>query len=132
MECELERLNIELFKLVDAYGYITENIPLNVTKNKTIKIVCKKGHEVDSNLNQILKTKRCMRCEKVSKYYEILEMIENICLKKHYEYGLGIVMTEDIHILFHKVYGTRNNNYEQVLEFKKDYLLGKYDDVKGT
>ena len=38
-------------------------------------------------------------------------------------------MNEHIHKLFHSIYGRVNNTMEQVLEFKQDYLNGKFDDV---
>jgi len=66
--------------------------------------------------------------EVVNEYSEEeIRNIEELCLKKHYEYGLGIVMLDDIHKLFHSIYGKCDNNIEQVLEFKKDYQDGKYN-----
>lgn len=62
---------------------------------------------------------------------EEMSNIEKLCLQKHYDYGLGIAMNEDVHILFHKVYGKRNNTMEQVLEFKEDYLNGNYPEVNN-
>lgn len=55
--------------------------------------------------------------------------IEELCLTKHYKYGLGTVMNEDAHNLFHQVYSRHNNTMEQVLEFKKDYENGKYPEL---
>lgn len=70
---------------------------------------------------------------KVNEYsdYE-LKRIEDVCLQKHYDYGLGVVMAEGIHILFHSIYGTKNNTMRQVLEFKNDYDSGKYPESTCT
>lgn len=57
---------------------------------------------------------------------EELLSIENLLIEKHYEYGLGIVMTKEIHSLFHKTYGFKNNNLNQILEFKENYKNGFY------
>lgn len=61
-----------------------------------------------------------------------LESIEKIMMEKHSFYGLGTPLLKDVHKLFHKIYGRSKNNINQVIEFKKDYLEGKYNDVKGT
>lgn len=65
----------------------------------------------------------------VSDYGDRLNDIVELNLKKHYEYGLGVVMLEDVHKKFHSAYGVKNNTMEQVLEFKKDYENGKYNIV---
>lgn len=57
---------------------------------------------------------------------EELMMITNKVIEKHYEYGYGVVMLKEIHNLFHKVYGRFDNNMNQVLEFKENYLNGVY------
>lgn len=44
----------------------------------------------------------------ISEYSDdTLREIEELCLKKHYEYGLGVVMTEKIHKLYHSTYGIK-------------------------
>lgn len=50
---------------------------------------------------------------------EQLEYLRSTLLKKHYEYGLGVVLSIDLHKEFHKIYGTRNNTLEQFLDFAK-------------
>ncbi len=59
-----------------------------------------------------------------------LLLIENLLVKKHYEYGLGIPLLPYIHDIYHKVYGRGNNTQEEFNEFKIDYLNGKYNYLK--
>lgn len=66
--------------------------------------------------------------DKVNKYSK--QELDNILLtvnKLHEKYGLGIVLCKDIHILFHKEYGTGGNTKEQFVEFIKRYYSGEFD-----
>ena len=45
----------------------------------------------------------------------LAEMIKKI----HYEYGYGVALTKEMHILFHKKFGWENNTPEQFEEFKQ-------------
>jgi len=47
---------------------------------------------------------------------ELNELSEE-CLNLHYKYGLGVCLTEEVHKLFHKVYGLGDNTYQQFEEF---------------
>lgn len=60
---------------------------------------------------------------------ELLQ-IENLLLKKHYEYGLGIPLMSHIHNLYHNIYGKGNNTKDEFEIFKTDYLNGKYRDLE--
>jgi hypothetical protein len=56
--------------------------------------------------------------EEISKYdNETLEIIADECIRLHYKYGLGIVINNKLHDLFHKLYKKKNNTKEQFLEF---------------
>lgn len=48
-----------------------------------------------------------------------LKSIEKLCLELHFEYGLGVVLTQELHKEFHKIYGYGKNTAEQFEEFKK-------------
>ncbi len=61
-----------------------------------------------------------------------LLLIENLLVKKHYEYGLGIPLLPYIHDIYHKIYGRGNNTCEEFNEFKIDYLNGKYNYLKAV
>lgn len=50
-----------------------------------------------------------------------IKNVEALCLKKHYEYGLGIPLLPHIHKEFHDIYGKGNNTIEQFEEFKSLY-----------
>lgn len=56
---------------------------------------------------------------------EELNNILKIFINEHDKYPLGVCLREDIHKLFHKIYGKHNNSYEQLLEFINDYNDGK-------
>lgn len=51
---------------------------------------------------------------------EELKILSELCLRKHYEYGLGITLNKDIHNEFHRIYGSINNTKEQFIEFSKN------------
>jgi len=54
-----------------------------------------------------------------------LNLIVETFLLKQNEYGYGYPMTKEAHIEFHKMYGSYNNNLDQLLEFK-DLYIKKY------
>lgn len=53
------------------------------------------------------------------------EKLASEILARH-DINNGVVITRDIHNLFHSIYGKINNTKEQYLHFKEDYLNGKY------
>jgi hypothetical protein len=60
--------------------------------------------------------------DKIGSYTEEqLEMLTNRVIAKHYEYPLGVCLTEEIHALFHSIYGKGDNTPEQFHEFIKCY-----------
>lgn len=48
-----------------------------------------------------------------------LRQLVKVCRKLHYRYGLGVPLSKEIHREFHSIYGKKNNNNEQFLEFCK-------------
>lgn len=51
----------------------------------------------------------------------LAEMIKQV----HYEYGLGVALTREMHILFHKRYGSEYNTPSQFEEFKQLITLDR-------
>lgn len=47
-------------------------------------------------------------------------------IELHEKYEPGVPLREDIHNLFHDLYGKKNNTMSQLLEFKENYLGGAY------
>lgn len=53
-----------------------------------------------------------------------LSVLENVCIKLHYKYGLGIPILKNLHEDFHKLYGITDNSVEQLYRFKNMYFNG--------
>lgn len=53
--------------------------------------------------------------------------IKNALLKKHYNYGYGVPLCNQVHDLYHKLYGKYDNSEEQFKEFNKRYQLGEFN-----
>lgn len=65
--------------------------------------------------------------EKVEDFtQEELNALSKTCLELHYKYPLGVCVSNDIHILFHTVYGYGNNTPDQFEEFKVRYNSGEF------
>lgn len=86
------------------------------------------------NFNKITDEAHLM--SNIIKKSEILEYTEQelIILKDniinlHKKYGNGVCLNEDIHKLFHKLYGSIENNENQFNEFKQRYKLGEFNDI---
>lgn len=75
--------------------------------------------EALSNLN-LLNKKVC------SEYTEdeIIEIIEE-CKRLHEIYPLGVCLRKDVHILFHQLYGMRNNTPDQFYDFADKVYSGE-------
>lgn len=62
--------------------------------------------------------------ETIGEYTEDeIKQMEERCLQLHYKYGLGICLCEEEHMLFHSIYGRKNNTKEQYEEFKNKRIL---------
>jgi len=61
--------------------------------------------------------------DQTNKYTDIeLKQIKQLCLEKHYKYGLGVCLTNEEHDKFHLIYGYGNNTEEQFEKFKEKRL----------
>jgi hypothetical protein len=69
-------------------------------------------------LDEALENIKMQKKNNVSEYTEddIIEII-NECKRLHSIYPLGVCLRQDIHILFHQIYGKKNNTPEQFYEF---------------
>lgn len=54
-----------------------------------------------------------------------LEEINEETKKLHKKYPLGVCLRKDVHILFHKIYGSGNNTPEQFYEFQNKIATGE-------
>lgn len=64
-------------------------------------------------------------------YYtqEELLLLSDKCLEIHYRHPLGVCLKENIHKLFHDLYGYGNNTPEQFEEFKRRYDIGEFNNI---
>lgn len=51
------------------------------------------------------------------------------CKKGRFDINNGITISREIHKLFHKLYGFKNNTKEQFIEFTKRYNIGEFDKI---
>ena len=58
---------------------------------------------------------------------EQLELLKYTIIKNHYKHPLGVCLRQDIHNLYHHIYGD-DNNLEQFEEFAKKYYDGEFDE----
>lgn len=54
-----------------------------------------------------------------------LQLLEEEFMKLHNEIGKAVVLNKEVHSLFHKLYGYKNNTPEQYIEFKERYKKGE-------
>ena len=54
-----------------------------------------------------------------------LDLLSKTCLEIHYKYGLGVCLNKDLHKMFHKLYGNKNNTLEQYKDFKSKIISGE-------
>lgn len=62
---------------------------------------------------------------------QLLKLTEYV-EKWHEDTSNAVVLSEDIHILFHKEYGKGENTPQQYEEFKQRYLNGEFGDIVGS
>lgn len=83
-------------------------------------------HGFNSILNEALDELQLPHYECIYEYdFKDLQRLTKLVVNKHYEYGLGVCLTEDLHNKFHQRYGAGNNTWEQFNEFTWLYKRGK-------
>ena len=60
---------------------------------------------------------------------EELKLLEEYVGSWHKDNSNAVVLSEDVHNLFHKLYGKGNNTPEQYIEFKERYLAGELEEI---
>ena len=61
---------------------------------------------------------------------EELRLLEEYIVKWHKDTANAVVLCDEVHNLFHKLYGKGNNTPEQYIEFKERYLAGEFKEIK--
>ena len=60
---------------------------------------------------------------------EELKLLEEYVGSWHKDNGNAVVLSEDVHELFHSLYGFGENTPEQYIEFKERYLAGEFKEI---
>lgn len=84
----------------------------------------------DLILDEVLKNTSLPLQDQVNKYSDDeLMILKDECIRLHEVYGFGVCLTEEVHDLFHLVYGYGKNTPQQFEEFKRRYLNGEFENV---
>ena len=68
--------------------------------------------------------------ENVSEYTEEeLKLLEEYVASCHIDTSNAVLLSEEVHSLFHTIYGCKNNTPEQYIEFKERYLAGEFKEI---
>ena len=62
---------------------------------------------------------------------EELHKLEEYVESWHKDTSNAVVLSEEVHTLFHSLYGSGDNTPEQFEEFKERFLKGEFDDLLG-
>lgn len=81
---------------------------------------------LETIVSNILKELNIPRMDNISDYKKV--DLDSIVFKfrEYHKNNLGVPIEKELHILFHRLYGYRNNTSEQLEEFKNKYLDGQF------
>lgn len=91
---------------------------LNVHHLYSFSLIFKEAHDINN-----IKIKK-MVCDYTD---EELEKLNNYIESWHKDTSNAVLISENIHKLFHSVYGCKNNTPEQFEEFKERYFKGEFN-----
>jgi hypothetical protein len=78
--------------------------------------------------NEVLEECNIPEKETIYEYSESeMEKLISVNGKIHFKYGLGVCLCTEIHTLYHKIYGRKNNSNNEFEEFKERYYNGEFD-----
>lgn len=112
-------------------SFITGNRTCDITGTKDDIVV---HHLVSFNniLQEALNNTNLMLKKTIGDYsQDDIVLLQKEVLKLHYEYGLGVCLSKEVHDEFHSIYGRGDNTKEQYLEFKKNKLNNKKENNIG-
>ena len=122
----LRSLNVQWFNECKKQAHYTCQLTgktgssLNTHHLKSFNTIVKEAHDL---YNIAIK-------EVVAEYTEEeLKLLEEYVGSWHKDNSNGIVLSEDVHKLFHSLYGKGENTPEQYIEFKERYLAGEFKEI---
>jgi len=121
------RDKINIWKIDSLANY---NFSCGLTGIKSKKLIVHHKYSYKNILDETLQELNLSIHNIINEYsQDEMKSIECLLIKKHYEYGLGIPLIPELHILYHNINSKGNNTPEQFEEFSNRYRNFEFDEL---